>query len=146
MNKFPLSLQCSRKRSSSHSRPPHLIKSEIKMESISVYSRMQSSENSIYVGNSAIRTVTVHLANRRLFQSHIKISLRRAKRKNFSNLKGHYTKPSIYHVGNYSIWTLVTCQRHLPTVVCFTLIDQILTLLVFLEIFQVFFSFCNISI
>ncbi|KAJ3650867.1 hypothetical protein Zmor_016945 [Zophobas morio] len=39
------------------------------MESISVYGRMQSSENSIYVGNSAIRTVTVHLANRRLFQS-----------------------------------------------------------------------------
>lgn len=38
------------------------------MESGSVHNRRQSSENSIYVGNSAIPTVPVHLANVRLLQ------------------------------------------------------------------------------
>lgn len=40
----------------------------MKTESGSVRTRRQSSENSIYVGNSAIRTVPVHLANTRLVE------------------------------------------------------------------------------
>jgi hypothetical protein len=94
------------------------------MESISVHNRMQSSENSIYVGNSAIRTVTVHLANGRVLQPPgpgVGPGRRRAAPE---NAQTGCTRSGIYHVGNYGIWTLVTCQRHSPTVVCFTLIDQ----------------------
>jgi hypothetical protein len=85
---------------------------------------MQSSENSIYVGNSAIRTVTVHLANGRVLQPPgpgVGPGRRRAAPE---NAQAGCTRSGIYHVGNYGIWTLVTCQRHSPTVVCFTLIDQ----------------------
>lgn len=53
----------------------NLINPNKQIESISVYVRMQSSENSIYVRNSAIRKLTLHLTNTFLSQSAIPVEI-----------------------------------------------------------------------
>lgn len=75
---------------------------------------MQSSENSIYVRNSAIRTVTVHLANMRRIYS-TKLYFKRTnhidyiENVNWTTVSGH----SILSCWGITVfWTLVTCQRH----------------------------------